>query len=94
VKGLVPWLVASLVIAAAGFVAPTLPQNPIHPGAGVFASVWLGAAWALLFSVAVVRFRKRGLWLLAGAPFALLQPCIWGLIYYECDIMHHLNACP
>jgi len=44
--------------------------------------------------VALFRFRKRGLWLLTGAPFALLVPCTWGLVWWGCEVRRNPNACP
>ena len=63
-------------------------------GRAIWASAWLGAIWVLFFLGALFRYRRRGLWLLVGAPFALCQPCVWGVVYWQCEMMRNLNACP
>jgi hypothetical protein len=45
----------------------------------------LAIIWAAILAFCVWRYKKRGLWLLMGAPLALYWP-IWRLL-------HHLPSC-
>jgi len=41
-------------------------------------AVLLSVLWIIVFIIGLVRFRKRGLWQLVGAPFALF--CLFGYV--------------
>ena len=55
-------------------------------------SLWLTVLWLLMFGVGIVRYGGQGLWLLIGAPLALLYPCFYAMILLSCA--HNVNACP
>ena len=63
-KTIEPLEMSSMVIALLGFITP-------------FSLDWnFGAAsvWVLMVVAALIRFRREGLWLLIGAPFASSGP--------------------
>jgi hypothetical protein len=72
----------SFVVAFSGFAQPLL--YPDTWGSNPNISFLMGAIWALLLSSSLVIHGKRGLWALAGAPFALIWPAglIW--LYLVC----------
>ena len=47
-------------------------------------SAAFSAAWGLCAIYAILRYRKRGLWVLVGLPFALLWPLIYLGIVLAC----------
>ena len=58
-------------------------------------SIGLGAVWAATLVVAVVLYRRRGLWLLAVGPVALFWPGVFALFSYaiaSCVAHHPGNA--
>ena len=75
---------ASVLVAFLGDETPTR-QLPLDYGAMVTVSIPLAAVWVVLFAFCLWRYRKRGLWLMVGAPFALWWP-IWMLT-------NHLPSC-
>jgi len=58
----------------------------------VKASAFLALLWGVVVLVAVIRFRKRGLWLLLGTPLALYWPFALFMIVWGCA--HNIRACP
>jgi hypothetical protein len=62
---------------------------PLTPGTSDFfvVSLALGALWALLAIVALLRLGKRGLWMLAGSPLVFWWPLalIWLLLSGACE---------
>jgi hypothetical protein len=44
------------------------------------------AVWLMLLIAAVLLHGRRGLWLLVGAPFALLLPVVWTNFYLACGL--------
>jgi hypothetical protein len=94
VKTTLPLLTGSLIVAVASLGTPMIFANTPSFGRAIWASAALGAIWVFLFLWALLRFKRRGLWLLVGAPFAFCQPCVWGLIYWQCQVVRNLNACP
>jgi hypothetical protein len=60
------WLIESLVLAG---VAAGLPAITHFADGGL--SILLVLLWLVSIVAAVMRFGRRGLWLLAGAPLAL-----------------------
>ncbi|GEM_PF-5669459 len=59
----IPALLLSFVIAGAAV--------KLGMGGPIIYPFWAAAAWLALFVVAVIAFRRRSLWFLIGAPFAL-----------------------
>ena len=49
-----------------------------------FYCFYASAMWIVLVLVALVRHRRRGLWLLVGAPFALWYPAVLLLLMWKC----------
>ena len=68
----------SLAIALAGFSAPR-GQMPLNYYAMVWRSIPLACLWAATAVVSLLKFRKRGLWVLLGALLALYWP-LWLLM--------------
>ena len=93
-KSMKPMLVASLVIAAASIGGPMVFRYEPNLSRATNMSFCLGAVWLLTLCAALIRFKKRGLWFLVGAPFALLVPLMWIAIYWQCQVMGNFNACP
>lgn len=67
----------SLLIALAAWLAPQ--RMPGNIDALLWYSLPLAALWLTVFAIAVLRLRRKSLWLLVGAPFALHWP-IWLLL--------------
>ena len=85
------WVVfmTSLVIAYIGWESPQR-QMPLDYGAMISRSVPLAIAWAGVLAFSLLRYRKRGLWLFAGAPMALCWPT-WLLFNHfpQCYYSHN-----
>jgi len=81
-------LAASLVFAYLGSTAPN-HRMPIDYDAIISRSIPFAIVWALIFTFCLWRYKKRGLWLLVGAPSALYWP-IWLLLHYfpACYYLH------
>jgi hypothetical protein len=62
-------LAISILLAAAAFSVPLVFGETATPWCLLLALVWVA-----LFLFVLVRHRKRGLWLLIGAPLALYWP--------------------
>jgi hypothetical protein len=62
------------------------PNDPFR------ASFALALLWIAFLFIAIFRFRRRGLWLLIGLPFALYWPFIAFLILWGCA--HDPQSCP
>lgn len=65
----------SSCVAVLGFALPGAPGENFQTfgyTVGDWPSTSLGIIWLLLFAFALVKFGRRGLWLLVGAPFALV----------------------
>lgn len=75
----------SSCVAVLGFTLPWAPAGSFSNTVGEQPSVWLSIVWLSLFAVALVKFRKRGLWLLVGAPLALLWPFLTLYCLGGCD---------
>jgi hypothetical protein len=77
-------LVLSLVVAIAAFSIP-LPWTSSPNFSPAFnVSICLAICWVLLLVAGVLKFRKRGLWLLFGMPFALAWPMWYVLLAAAC----------
>ncbi len=81
-----PWLIVSLVIAAASCFEPRIYPYDLTP------SLYLSGLWAVVVLVGVIRKGKQGLWLIMGAPLALYIPVL--LILWARACRHNINACP
>jgi hypothetical protein len=76
------YVAASIFLAIGAFVAVRIiGQREGFYFAGVD-SLWLGGAWIAVIAVGVLIYGKRGLWMLASAPIALLVP-IYFLIFWD-----------
>lgn len=69
-------LATSFAVAAIGCVAPWFifrltGSNPLTTNTFVLGAFVIGPVWAILASVCLWRYGKRGLWVLIGLPFAL-----------------------
>lgn len=80
------WIVSllSIFVATASMMIPDR-YRPLDFHAMFTVSIPLAIIWLLLVSLCIWRFKLRGLWLIAAAPFALWWP-IWLLF-------NHLPAC-
>ncbi len=77
----IPLLLLSLLVAGLGFLEPFLFMKEPH---SVLPSFGFSGLWMLLFIFGLMAYRKRGLWLLLGAPFALIWPAMLGLFISGC----------
>lgn len=55
-------------------------------------SLLLAMFWLYLLALALLRFRKRGLWSLMGLPFAFYWPYFFWQMASNCA--HNIRACP
>jgi hypothetical protein len=82
--------VFSLVVGLAGWLAPRL-RMPLRFDLMLWWSLPLAGLWLVMIAVCALRFRKRALWLLFGAPLALYWP-IW-LVFNRIPDCHWLRNC-
>jgi hypothetical protein len=80
----------ALLIAFLSWISPTR-RMPLDYDAIIWRSIPYAAAWVLLFGFSLYRFKKRGLWLLLGAPMALYWP-IW-LIFNHFPDCYYIGNC-
>jgi hypothetical protein len=90
-KGLKVLFAASFVVATAAFVLGPLvlsssrgPSNEPLVDFATHVSLLLSVLWLILLTVGLFRFKKSGLWVLIGLPFALfwfILPCLDLLIF-------------
>jgi len=80
-------LAVSLVVAGVAFISAASGGL-----IGIRVGFWLAVLWIILFGIAVVRHRTRGLWLLLGAPLALYWILVFLYIGWLCA--HDIRACP
>jgi hypothetical protein len=85
-----PLLIISCAMAFAAFLGPWIFRTQVDTAAKV--SFLLAICWIILFAGAMLTFRKRGLWLLIGAPFALYWPFALYMLTWACA--HDVKACP
>ena len=76
-------VIKAMLIALASFAAFILSEFAQSPVTFLYALL-LPVYWLVLCGIAIYRFRLRGLWVLLGAPLALVLP-------YE--VLHRLIAC-
>jgi hypothetical protein len=79
----------SLAMALLAFLLPRILFS--HNGIAVMVSFMLAACWIVVLIAGIFRFKKRGLWLLVGAPFALFWPVSLFLVVQSCA--HNVKAC-
>jgi general stress protein CsbA len=87
-----PLLVLSVAVAVLGAVLPFAAQYEPGLTRSWIASVCLVLFWLILVVVGLVKFKKRGLWLLIGAPIALFFPFALVTMFWACA--HNRFACP
>jgi len=88
------FLVLSLFVAVLGAILPFLEAVlPFRydPALTTSWSVCLALFWLILVVVGLLRFKKRGLWLLIGVPIALFFPFSLVRIFWVCA--HNPFAC-
>jgi hypothetical protein len=87
-----PLLALSLAVAVLGAVLPLSSHYEPNLTRSWIASVCLALAWLILVVGGLVKFKKRGLWLLIGAPVALFGPFVVVELLWACA--HNRFACP
>jgi hypothetical protein len=87
-----PLLVLSLAVAVLGAVLPFAYKYEPGLTTSWIASVCLALFWLILVVVGLLKFKKRGLWLLIGAPIALFFPFSLVMMLWACA--HNRFACP
>ena len=76
-------LAISLLAAGSSCAIPFVIGPP--PGNIQFRyAVVFSAAWSILTTYALVRYRKRGLWALVGLPMALFWPLVLFMLELAC----------
>src|SRR5437879_2133762 len=65
-------------------------RMPLDYDAMISRSIPFAIAWAVILAFSLWRYKKRGLWLLVGAPMALYWP-IWLLLNHfpPCYYLHN-----
>lgn len=86
------WLIfaAALTVAIASPVLPSLTKS-VDANWNLRFSYFLALIWVAIQVVAVVRHKRRGLWLLIGLPIVLWWPIVFRMMEYACR--HNGNAC-
>jgi len=83
-------LVLSLILALLVFGNAAVVGNLYDTLSGLRASYGVSEAWFVVLLAGLVRYRRRGLWLLLGAPLALGVP---GYINYSFAVMCNGTGC-
>jgi hypothetical protein len=83
-----PLLVLSIAVAVTSVVLYAFRSDPQT----WVASFCFAILWLILLVVALVKFKKRGLWVLLGAPFVLFFPFAVLSMLWACG--HNRFACP
>jgi hypothetical protein len=83
-------LIISLVFAYLSWTAPSY-RMPLDYDAMISRSVPFAIAWAGVVAVSLWRYKRRGLWLLLGAPMALYWP-VW-LLFNNFPPCYYLRNC-
>jgi hypothetical protein len=84
---------ASVVVALAGFlIGPARwvlysRGNSLPSAETLGLCIWLGWLWIAIFVGASAWYRRRSLWLLLGAPFALWWPFMWIFVSHACSLV-------
>jgi hypothetical protein len=77
-------LVATLGLASRSIADAIGDPGIVHPDRAVLASLWLTLLWVALVVYGFFRYKKKGLWLLVGAPAALFWPYVVAVIFWDC----------
>lgn len=88
----VTFLVAGAAFFAPWFIGPWVLHDYQAMDSATHVSALLAMAWLGLLAVALFRFRKKGLWLLIGLPFALYWPFVFLAIGIACG--QDVRNCP
>jgi len=72
--GIVPWIVVGL-----------LGTNRLSDQAVGFSIYAIGPAWLILAVIVLLGYRRRGLWVLLGLPFALSGDAWFALVIAACS---------
>ena len=83
-------MIVSLVVACLSGKAPSY-RMPLDYDAMISRSIPFAVVWAMIFAACLWRYKKRGLWLLVGAPVALYWP-IW-LLFNQFPACYYLHNC-
>jgi hypothetical protein len=77
-------LVGSLVVAGIALAAPWMLR---YAGfmTSLKASMLLALLWSIVVLFALLRYRKRGFWLLLGAPVALYWSFVFAWVAWNCS---------
>lgn len=86
------FLLLSIVVAIANVALVVLPLAHQIDLDMWKISISLTVFWLFLLVAALIQFKKRGLWLLVGAPFALYLPFVFVMMIWACA--HNHDACP
>jgi len=81
------FLVLSLVLACLSFSSRWIVHSPAtNPAGFVLESTPLAALWFTILVVSIRRYRRRGYWVLIGAPLVLYWPLMLVLTVFGCVI--------
>jgi len=78
----------SILLALAGIAIPPVVGESERT---MTLSLLFAVMWMALFVFGLARYRRRGLWLLIGAPFALYWPAATAVIWVSCA--HSSRVC-
>jgi len=82
-------LVISYILAAADIICwvviASLGTTQFSDEALVWSAYVIGPTWSLLAGAVLLHYRKRGLWILIGLPFALLGDAWFALLLVACS---------
>jgi len=85
---LIPMIILSLAVGAAGFVQSALFPWPNSVPA-LYARVFgLALVWVVVLLAGLIVHGKRGLWLFLGAPLALFWPAMIGNLHLMCRLTY------
>jgi hypothetical protein len=92
-------LIISLLVAVSGPVVVLGPLQDVTVATVMYWTFGPAVIWLLLFILGLIIHSKRGLWLLVGAPFALLLPAVLINLYVICGPhgiqgLGTLHSCP
>ena len=77
-----PWftltILVSFIVAVVTFIAPG-QRRPIDYRVVLWLSIPLACVWLVIAVGCVVRFHRKGLWVLIGTPLALYWP-VWLIV--------------
>ena len=73
--------VLSIILAILAFGTAVIVGHRVDAYYGARVSYWFSAIWFVSFIIACILYRRRGLWLLIGAPLALFVPIYFEIFY-------------